>query len=165
MSEDVCTPAPTGDPRELSVTRFIAAEPHMVWKVMTERQAEWWCPRPWRTEIIAQDWQAGGRCAMVMLGPDGERREQDGIFLEVVPGVRFISTDAAVRDSNGGFMPSGPFMISGWEIAPEGEGTRYRAWARHWREEDRASHEAMGFIDGWQACADQLAELCEGGTR
>jgi uncharacterized protein YndB with AHSA1/START domain len=35
----------------------------------------------------------------------------------------------------------------------------YTARARHWREEDRAAHEAMGFMDGWGQCADQLEEL------
>jgi uncharacterized protein YndB with AHSA1/START domain len=52
-------------------------------------------------------------------------------------------------------------MIGIWEIAPEGDGTRYTASARHWREEDRKMHEDMGFVDGWGTCADQLAEICE----
>ena len=34
------------DAKELSVTRFIAASPAKVWQVMTDRQEEWWCPRP-----------------------------------------------------------------------------------------------------------------------
>jgi uncharacterized protein YndB with AHSA1/START domain len=55
---------------ELSVTRFIAAPPATVWQVMTQRQAEWFCPLPWRAEVVEQDWRAGGRCAMVFKGPD-----------------------------------------------------------------------------------------------
>ncbi|MEH6790524.1 SRPBCC domain-containing protein [Parasphingorhabdus sp.] len=39
---------------------------------------------------------------------------------------------------------------------------RYTAVARHWSKEGRDRHEAMGFAEGWGACADQLAELCEG---
>jgi uncharacterized protein YndB with AHSA1/START domain len=50
-------------PNELSVTCFIAAPPEKVWHAMTQRQEEWWCPRPWRTEIIEQDKRAGGRSA------------------------------------------------------------------------------------------------------
>ena len=30
-----------------------------------------------------------------------------------------------------------------------------------WMDEARAEHEAMGFVQGWEACAAQLAELCE----
>jgi uncharacterized protein YndB with AHSA1/START domain len=52
-------------------------------------------------------------------------------------------------------------MIGIWEITPEGDGTRYTARARHWDPETRKQHEEMGFIDGWSACAAQLAEICE----
>ena len=145
----------------LSVTCFIAAPPAAVWDIMTTRQPEWWCPRPWQTEIIAQDWRAGGRSSVVMRGPEGEEHPHDGIFLEVIPGVRFVSTDAFVWTEAEGFKPSGPFMVGTWEIAAEGEGTRYTATARHWDEATTKRHEEMGFVDGWQACADQLKELAE----
>lgn len=146
---------------ELSVTRFIAAPPAAVWDIMTQRQPEWWCPRPWRTEIVEQDWRAGGRASVIMHGPDGEVHPHDGIFLEVVPGVRFVSTDAFVYASDGSLMPAGPFMIGCWEIAAEGDGTRYTAWARHWDEAKCKSHADMGFVDSWMACANQLAEIAE----
>jgi uncharacterized protein YndB with AHSA1/START domain len=149
----------------LSVTRMIAAPPEKVWQVMTGRQTEWWCPEPWRAEVVEQDWHAGGRAAMVFKGPNGEEMPQDGIFLEVTPGVRFVTTDACVRDSNGSWSAAGPFMIGVWEIAAEGKGTRYTATARHWREEDCKAHEAMGFIEGWKACAEQLAAICEGESK
>lgn len=148
-------------PLTLSVTRFIAAPPETVWQVMTERQEEWWCPLPWRMEITAMDWRAGGQCNMVMRGPDGEEMPHEGIFLEVVDGVRWSATDAFVRDDEGRLIPSGPFMVGTWEIAPEGTGTRYTATARHWSEEAHNSHKDMGFEAGWMACADQLAALCE----
>jgi len=149
---------PQDDLRELSVETYIDAPPTKVWEIMTERQEEWWCPKPWRTEIIEQDWRAGGRSAIVLRGPnEGEEHILEGIFLEVTPGVRFISTDAI----NHRMEPQSPFMIGIWEISPEGEGTRYRASARHWTDEARKSHEEMGFVEGWQACARQLKELAE----
>jgi uncharacterized protein YndB with AHSA1/START domain len=152
----------TQELNELSVTRLIAASPAIVWHVMTERQTEWWCPEPWRAEVIQQDWRAGGQAAMLFRGPNGEEMPQDGIFLEVTPGVRFVTTDACVRDADGNWSVAGPFMIGIWEIEPEGDGTRYTARARHWREEDRKMHEEMGFVEGWKACAEQLAVICEG---
>ena len=148
---------------ELSVTRFIAAPPEVVWQVMTERQEEWWCPVPWRAKVIAQEWRAGGRSEMVFKGPSGEEMPQLGTFLEVTPGVRFVATDAVLRDANGQWRTEGPFQIGIWEIAPEGEGTRYTARARHWSVATMKSHEDMGFVAGWAACADQLAALCEKG--
>lgn len=142
---------------ELSVTRHIAAPPAAVWDAMVNRQEEWWCPRPWRVEIVAQERFPGGRSAMIMRGPDGEEMPHDGIMLAWEEGRRFASTDAIVGD----LEPSGPFMIGIWEVEPEGEGTRYTARARHWSDEARRQHEEMGFVQGWEACAEQLAQLCE----
>ena len=142
----------------LQIERHINAKPDVVWQVMTERMEEWWCPKPWRVEIIEQDWRPGGRSAMVMRGPEGEEMPQEGVFLEVIPGQRFVTTDAY----SVGWMPQEPFMTGFWEVVPDGDGTLYRAGARHWQEETMRNHEAMGFIDGWGVCADQLAALCEG---
>lgn len=148
---------------ELSVTRFIAAPPEKVWQVMTERQTEWFCPLPWRAEVVEQDWRAGGRSAMLFKGPNGEEMPQEGIFLEVTPGRRFVTTDCAARDTDGEWHTAEPFMIGIWEIEPDGDGTRYTGRARHWTEEKYQAHVEMGFEAGWRAATDQLVTLCEGG--
>ena len=144
---------------ELKVTRFIAAPPAKVWDIMANRQEEWWCPAPWRIEMLAQERHAGGRSAMIMRGPDGEEMPQEGIFLEWTEGKRFVTTDAVNAD----FEPAGPFMVGIWEIEPEGDGTRYTARARHWSEETMQQHADMGFEEGWGKCAEQLAALAEAG--
>jgi uncharacterized protein YndB with AHSA1/START domain len=149
------------EPRELSVSTFIAAPPDKVWQVMTDRMAEWWCPKPWTVTLDAIDLRPGGRCAMTMHGPEGETMPGDGMFLEVVPGRRFVTTDAVVRDASGRLAPAGPFMIGGWEIEPEAGGTRFTGWARHWTDEAVKRHEEMGFTPGWGAVAEQLKALCE----
>jgi len=145
--------------RMLSVTTYIAAPPEKVWQAMTQRQEGWWCPRPWTIEIIEQDWRPGGRSAIIMRGPQGEEAPHEGVFLDVVPGRRFISTDAFTA----GWVPARPFMVGTWEIAPEEAGTRYMASARHWTEKAYERHKAMGFEEGWSTCAAQLKELCEAG--
>jgi uncharacterized protein YndB with AHSA1/START domain len=143
---------------ELSISRLIAAPPEIVWDAMVNRFAEWWCPAPWRAEIVRWDRRPGGRADSVMFGPDGETVPQNGIFLDWQEGRRFAMTDAI----NGDLEPAGPFMIGIWEIEAEGGQTRYTARARHWTEEAKAQHEAMGFEQGWTAAAAQLAGLCEG---
>ena len=145
------------DAKELTVTRHIDAPPDKVWNVMVNRQEEWWCPAPWRAGIDHQDRRAGGRCEMTFYGPDGEEMPQNGIYLAFEEGRRFVTTDAVTGD----FEPSDPFMIGSWEIEPEEGGTSYTATARHWTDEARRQHEEMGFEEGWGACADQLARLCE----
>ncbi|MEO6388923.1 MAG: SRPBCC family protein [Croceibacterium sp.] len=149
------------DTHDLTITRHIAAPPETVWHTMTRRQEEWWCPKPWRAEFDVNETQPGGRCNVTMYGPDGEVHPHNGIYLAYDEGRRFVSTDAVTRGDDGAFQPAGPFMIGVWEVAPEGDGTRYTATARHWTEADRQRHEEMGFAEGWGVCADQLQALCE----
>ena len=142
----------------LSTSRFIAAPPAAVWDAMRNRQSEWFCPRPWRFEPVEQDWRAGGISHGVMHGPDGERNENIGVFLDVTDGVRFIFTDAFAP----GWIPAGqPFMTGCFEIAAEEDGTRVTGSARHWTQASMEQHAAMGFAEGWAAVLTQLAELVE----
>jgi uncharacterized protein YndB with AHSA1/START domain len=147
----------TQDLFELSVERYIAAPPHIVFKVWTERLAEWWAPKPFSTRIIEQDLRPGGRTAMVMSGPDGETPPMEGVFLEVTPDQRIAFTNAF----SVGWIPQRPFMVAVFTFTPDGNGTRYCAGARHWDEATMKQHEAMGFANGWSIAAAQLAELAE----
>ncbi|MFZ5746511.1 MAG: SRPBCC family protein [Pseudomonadota bacterium] len=142
---------------ELVIERLIDAPVDAVWRAMTDHMAQWWCPRPWTVEIIAHDLVPGGRSAMVMRGPNGEEQAMEGVVLEVVPGRRFVSTDAFRH----GWVPQPPFMVGFWEIEPDGDSTRYRAGARHWSAEAMEQHAAMGFADGWMAAAAQLEEVAK----
>lgn len=146
---------------EISVTRFIAAPPETVWDTMTNRIEEWWCPKPWRAVFDTLERKAGGVSNCTMHGPEGEVHPHPGTVLAWDEGRRFAFTDAIVGD----LEPAGPFMIGIWEIAAEGEGTRYTARARHWDEEARKRHEEMGFAEGWGACADQLVALAEAAAK
>lgn len=92
-----------------------------------------------------------------MRGPAGEENRLEGVYLEVVPETRIVSTDAFTA----GWMPAGPFMVRIDAFAAEGDGTRYTATARHWTEEARDGHAAMGFEAGWNAATDQLAAIAE----
>ncbi len=146
---------------ELSVTRHIDALPAKVWQVMTERITEYWCPKPWTTEFTVLEWRSGGRKSGIMRGPNpGEESPMEGIFLEVTPLYRFVFTNV-VSKASGDWMPDAPFMIGGFEIAAHNGGTHYTGWSRHWDAETCKRHEEMGFYDGWNAVADQLAALCE----
>ena len=147
---------------DLSVERRIDAAPAIVWNVMVERLTEWWCPKPWTTTVEQLEWKDGGVFHLTMRGPNGEADCQGeesipGVLLEFTPGKRFVFTDAFEP----GWKPNTPFMVGMFEIEPDGDGTRYRATARHWTEADRDKHAQMGFDDGWGAVADQLVALCE----
>ncbi|MEI6642974.1 MAG: SRPBCC domain-containing protein [Novosphingobium sp.] len=148
----------------LTITRTIAAPHGLVWDVLVNRMEDWWCPKPWRAEIVLQERRAGGAANMVMHGPNGELMPNEGLYLAWEEGRRFVVTDAVKVDvATGAFLPSGPFMIGSWEVAAEGDGTRYTASARHWTEDAMKQHQDMGFEAGWNAAADQLQALCEAG--
>lgn len=140
---------------DLTIERLIDAPVDTVWRAWTGHFEQWFVPRPWTVELIAQDLRPGGRSAMVMRGPNGEEMPSEGVFLEVVPGRRIVSTDAFAA----GWVPKEAFMVRIDTFAEEDGRTRYTATARHWTEDARAQHEAMGFEAGWNAATDQLEEV------
>jgi uncharacterized protein YndB with AHSA1/START domain len=147
------------DLHELSVTALIDAAPLDVYRVWTERLAEWWCPRPWTTEVVAMDLCTGGAFHTILRGPDGETNDLSGVFLEIIPGARIVTTDAFAP----GWIPQNPFMVGMWTFAEEDGKTRYTAAARHWSAETIRQHDEMGFHEGWSAVTEQLRALVEGG--
>ena len=142
---------------ELGIERHIAAAPEQVWKVWTERLEEWWAPKPWTTRLIAQDLRAGGRSCLEMKGPDGNGEAMEGVFLEIVPNRKIVVTNAF----RAGWIPQDPFMVAIFTFEPDGDGTFYKACARHWSEAAMKQHELMGFTEGWGIVAGQLAGLAE----
>ena len=106
--------------------------------------------------MVELDVRPGGAGLVVMRGPDGKELPNRGVYLEVVPNERLVSTDAYVK----AWEPSEkPFMtlILTFE---DGRGkTRYTARVRHWTAADREAHEKMGFHQGWGICTDQLTAL------
>jgi uncharacterized protein YndB with AHSA1/START domain len=98
----------------------------------------------------------GGSAYFVMRGPDGKDLPNRGVYLEVVPNEKLVSTDAYVK----AWEPSEkPFMTLILTFEDEGGKTRYTARVHHWTVADRETHEKMGFHKGWSLCTDQLEAL------
>lgn len=143
----------------LSIDRIIDAPRDIVWRCWTENALirQWHCPRPWQLTESDMEVRAGGRMNNVMEGPDGERFENTGSFLEVVPGERLVFTDAYSE----GYQPRpDSFMTGVVEFFDAEDGRTRMIWsARHATAEKRDQHLEMGFESGWNAAADQLNEL------
>lgn len=147
-----------GAEHELSVSEWIAAPREIVWKVWVDLKDEWFCPKPWRAEMIAQDLRPGGRSAVRMHGPNGEDTgPMEGVFLEIVPGERVVTTDAFAE----GWVPKPAFITTIWTFAEEGDGIRATAAARHWDVDALRRHEEMGFHPGWGQMIAQFKAICE----
>jgi uncharacterized protein YndB with AHSA1/START domain len=146
------------DERELLITRLVDAAPERLFAAWTTPDlfARWFAPTPWTVAKAQLDPRPGGDCTVVMRSPDGTEVSCPGVFLEVTPGRRVVTTDAYAGD----WVPSAKaFMTVVATFEPEGGKTRYTVRARHWTTADRVAHEKMGFHHGWAQCADQLVAL------
>jgi uncharacterized protein YndB with AHSA1/START domain len=157
MTDDT---APTSD-RELVLTRLIDAPREKLYRAWTEPELlkRWFAPLPYTTPVAELDVRPGGASYVVMRGPDGVDLPNRGVYLDVVPNVRLVFTDAYVS----AWVPSDkPFMTVILSFADEAGQTRYMARVRHWTAADCQAHEAMGFHQGWGQCTDQLTALVKG---
>jgi uncharacterized protein YndB with AHSA1/START domain len=144
--------------RDLVFTRMAPLPAALLWRGWTEPAllTRWFTPTPWRTLDAEVDLRPGGIFRTVMQGPDGERHDHIGCWLEVVPHHRLAWTDALLP----GFRPApNPFVTATLTLDETADGTRYTAWVQHKDSTDRDRHAAMGFETGWAKALDQLVAL------
>lgn len=145
---------------ELVIDRLLDAPRSDLWRCWTEPELlkQWFVPAPWSVAKAEVDLRLGGSSLIVMRSPEGEEYPNAGVYLEVVENERLVFTDAYTE----GWVPSQkPFFTGIITFADENGKTRYIARARHWTAEDAKAHEEMGFVEGWNTCADQLEALAQ----
>lgn len=146
---------------DLSFTRLLDVPRSLVWECWTspEHIPHFFIPEPHKVTAFAIDLRVGGRFDTT-FEVDGQRMENRGVWLEIVPRTRLVFTDSY---SEGWKPAADPFMtaILDFEDA-EGGGTRYTATARHRTPEARQGHEDMGFFSGWGTVATQLEAYAKG---
>jgi len=147
---------------ELRLERLLDASRANVWRCWTQPRLleQWFAPRTWTTEVKTLEQRPGGASHIVMRGPNGEKSDGTGVFLEAIPEQRLAFTNAF----SSGWIPARqpsvvPFMTTIIEMFDEGDKTRYIVRALHWTEEARKQHEEMGFHEGWEQTAGQLEAL------
>jgi uncharacterized protein YndB with AHSA1/START domain len=147
---------------DLSFSLTVSSPVAHLWKGWTDPELlkKWFCPLPWRTVECEIELRPGGRFHTVMQGPGGERQDNEGVYLEVVPEKRLVWTNALVR----GFRPApesdlGFLFTAIVEFEARGEQTLYRATVLHRRPEDRDMHARAGFEQGWTLALQQLVAL------
>jgi len=150
---------------DLEISRVLRAPRALVWKAWSDpaHLREWWCPKPWTTEVRTFDFRTGGDFHTVMRGPANDKTEESdnpAVFLEVTPMSRIVMTTAL----GSGWRPQETWlpMTAFITMSDEGGGTRYVARALHRDEAMRKQHEEMGFFDGWGTVITQLEEYALG---
>ena len=155
MTFPTATPS---DDRELVLTRLIDVPRHKLFRCWTEPAliVQWFTPPPWKTVRAELGVRPGGPSCITMQGPDGTEVPNRGLYLDVVPNERLVFTDAYTSAWQ---LSTKPFFTCVLTFEDEDGKTRYTARAKHWTAEDCASHDKMGFHEGWGVATDQLAAL------
>jgi len=151
------------DDLDLVITRRLRAPRSLVWAVWTDpaHLEKWWCPKPWTAEVTHFDLKAGGAFQTIMRGPEGEKFDSPGAFLDVVHQKRIVFTSALSEGwrpvADGGLPMTAIITMAN----DEDGGTLYEARVLHADRAGRESHEKMGFFEGWGTCIDQLDALAQ----
>ena len=146
---------------DLVLEREIAAPRDLIYTCWTtpEHLVHWFVPKPHKVTACHLDVRVGG-AFNTTFEVDGNLMENNGVYLEVIPGERLVFTDAYTV----GWKPAPePFMTAILTFEDAGPGrTRYRAVARHRNAETAKTHADMGFHDGWGTVVTQLEAYAQG---
>ena len=149
---------------DIVISREFAAPRQLVWDVWTQPKhiEKWFGPKGFDTRVDKLDFKVGGRSAYVMIGPDGVEYPSAGVFQEIVPIEKIVTTDEfgegfdEIEAMKNVDLPKG--MISTFLFDDLGERTKLTSITSHPTVEDRKKHEAMGVVAGWNSSLDKLEE-------
>ncbi len=104
--------------RELVITRIFDAPRENVWKAWTdpERVKRWWGPKDFTAPVCKIDLRVGGKYLYSMRSPEGKDYWSMGVYREIVPMERIVSTDS-FADEKGNVVPASYYRMSGeWPL-------------------------------------------------
>lgn len=150
--------------KDIVITREFAAPRQLVWDVWTTPRhlEKWFGPKGFTTRVDKLEFEVGGRSVYVMIGPDGTEYPSSGVFKEIVPIEKIVTTDEfgdgfdEIESMKGVDLPQG--MITTYLFDDLGQRTKLTLITSHPTVEDREKHEAMGVVDGWNSSLDKAEE-------
>ena len=85
-----------------------------VWRVWTDADSmkQWWGPKDYTAPFIRNDLRVGGTFLWAMKSPKGEMFWNTGVYKEVVPGSKIVST-LAFADESGKALPGTKAPVPG----------------------------------------------------
>ncbi|MBV9387596.1 MAG: SRPBCC domain-containing protein [Chroococcidiopsidaceae cyanobacterium CP_BM_ER_R8_30] len=148
--------------REITIARVFNAPRELVFKAWTEPKhiVQWWGPAGFTTHVTELDLRPGGRWRYVMVGPDGTEYPVKGIFREIVPPERVVTSDEfdeGFEQAINADLPQGIVMTGMFEEL-DGK-TKLTLQILHATADDRRKHEEMGVVAGWNSSFDCLDEF------
>ncbi len=152
------------DERENTIffSKIYSADVTTVWNYYTKPDLfeQWWMPKPWKAEVISQDFSEGGKIFYAAVGPNGERHYSGGTYNEIHQNSSILMTDY-FADEAGNINSEMP--ITDWLIGFTGveEGTKVTVNMHFKSAEDLQKTLDTGFREGLMQAAEQLAEILQ----
>lgn len=147
--------------REIVITRIFNAPRELVFKAWTEPQhiAQWWGPKGFTTRVTEMDLRIGGKWRYIMVSPDGTEYPAKGVFREIVPLERIVTSDEFDEGCEKVMNVDLPRGMVATAIFEDLAGkTKLTLRIMHESADDRRKHEEMGVIEGWNSSLDCLDE-------
>jgi uncharacterized protein (TIGR03086 family) len=142
--------------REVVMTRVFDAPRRLVFDAWTKPELlERWLlgPDGWSLVVCEVDLKVGGAYRFVWRGPDGAEMGMRGVYREIVPPERLVSTELYDEDWTGGET-----LIT-TVLAEQGRKTTLTSTVRYASREARDAALSTGMEQGVAASYDRLAEL------
>ncbi|MEI7511759.1 MAG: SRPBCC domain-containing protein [Candidatus Peregrinibacteria bacterium] len=157
-------PPTQNDPHEIVIERIFDTPRKQAWEAWTlpHHIEKWFGPKGFGTRVEALDFQEGGEWRYVMIGPDGTEYPSVGVFIEIIPEEKIVTTDdfgEEMKKNSHMDLPKG--LVTSVFFEDLGSKTNFTIRMTHPTEEEKIKHEKMGAREGFQSMLDCLEEYLE----
>ena len=139
--------------REVVMTRVFDAPRRLVFDALTKPELlrRWFGPRGWSLVVCEADLKLGGAWRWVLRGPDGRDMGMRGVYQEITPPERLVSTES--------FDDYPGESLNTLILSEENGKTTFTITVRYASQEIRDAVIKSGMEHGAAECYDKLAEM------
>jgi uncharacterized protein YndB with AHSA1/START domain len=139
--------------REVVMTRVFDVPRRLVFDALTKPELlkRWFGPRGWSLVVCEADLKAGGAWRWVLRGPDGRDMGMRGVYQEITPPERLVSTES--------FDDYPGESLNTLILSEEDGKTTFTITVRYASQEIRDAVIKSGMEHGAAECYDKLAEM------
>ena len=139
--------------REVVMTRVFDAPRRLVFDALTKPELlkRWFGPRGWSLAVCEAELKVGGAWRWVLRGPDGRDMGMRGVYHEITPPERLVSTES--------FDDYPGESLNTLILSEEDGKTTFTITVRYASQEIRDAVIKSGMEHGAAECYDKLAEM------
>lgn len=136
--------------RMLTLKKTLNAPVKLVWEAWTNTDhiVRWWAPAGMNITVLKHEFRVGGQWKYTMPMPDGSEFISEGVYSEIVPFEKIITT--------ANFKPMTEGVVLHVLFEEDGDKTHFTFSVVHPTEEYRQQQEKMGFYNGWGTAFDRM---------